>query len=314
MDNMLQTKLILVDGLPGSGKSTTCQKLYRVLHNNGIVADFYHEFYQPHPIFREDCKIVDDWVTGTLSRWQTFVDVQLEQNTIAILEAATFQCTVGDLLEIGADREVMKTYALEVLKLIRPLQPTLIYAYQRDVEAALKKVCEQRPTRWRKRVQTILNDTVYGRNRDLDGFDLYFDYNRSMRALSDELFQAYDVPKVSLENSDGRWDDHFSKICRFLGLSILPDTFNPSEYCGEYLEPEENQRCRIALINGSLQVTGLFTIAKGLLPKHDDTLFVQTWPDELTFSRDETGRVVSFRSTGTWNRIGDGLWSRVDSD
>jgi len=307
---VIDTKLILVEGLPGSGKSTTCQKLYRVLRNSGLAADYYHEFYQPHPIVGADDRNVDDWVTRTLSKWKAFVQLRLEQCSIAILDAAAFQCTVGDLLEMGAERETMKAYALEVLELIRPLRPSLIYIYQQDVQAALKRVCEQRPTRWRKRVQTLLNDTVYGRNRALDGWDLYFDYNRTLRALCDELFQAYDVHRISLENSDGRWDDHFGKICRFVGVSAAPDTWDPNEYCGEYRESEENQRCQIALINGSLQVTGLFAIVKGLLPKHDDVLFVQTWPDELTFERNDHGRVVNFRSTGSWNRIGDGTWWR----
>jgi adenylate kinase family enzyme len=45
----MKTKLILVEGLPGSGKSTTAQLVYDILKNKGIDTVRYQEGYYNHP-------------------------------------------------------------------------------------------------------------------------------------------------------------------------------------------------------------------------------------------------------------------------
>ncbi|MDT8718362.1 hypothetical protein IAI10_16975 [Clostridium sp. 19966] len=45
----MTTKLIIVEGLPGSGKSTTAEALYNILKNRGINAELYSEGNVDHP-------------------------------------------------------------------------------------------------------------------------------------------------------------------------------------------------------------------------------------------------------------------------
>jgi uridine kinase len=45
----MATKLIIVEGLPGSGKSTTAQKLYDILKDKGINTELYCEGNYNHP-------------------------------------------------------------------------------------------------------------------------------------------------------------------------------------------------------------------------------------------------------------------------
>lgn len=42
-------KLIIVEGLPGSGKSTTAQIIYDILKEKGISTEFYCEGNYNHP-------------------------------------------------------------------------------------------------------------------------------------------------------------------------------------------------------------------------------------------------------------------------
>jgi hypothetical protein len=160
-------------------------------------------------------------------------------------------------------------------------------------------------------VETAFADTVYGRNRQLTGFDLYLDFNRTLRRRCDVLFDTLPPPKLAVDNSDRNWSAHLAAICRYLELTPAKDPFDSSEYVGEYAEIDGDGRCVISSVDDSLQVEGLFNIVKHLLPKESNTLFVRTWPDELTFARDEAGEVVGFSSTGPWNRIGDRVWQRV---
>ena len=45
----MATKLIIIEGLPGSGKSTTAHNVYEVLKNKGINTELYCEGNYNHP-------------------------------------------------------------------------------------------------------------------------------------------------------------------------------------------------------------------------------------------------------------------------
>lgn len=53
----MKNRLILLEGLPGTGKSTNSFKLYEQLIRSGIKADWIHEVSGPHPVlfFTESC-------------------------------------------------------------------------------------------------------------------------------------------------------------------------------------------------------------------------------------------------------------------
>lgn len=64
MKPRLQSKLILMEGLPSTGKSTNSQTLRTQLERNGIPARWIHEVARPHPtlFFNEACLTEKDYV------------------------------------------------------------------------------------------------------------------------------------------------------------------------------------------------------------------------------------------------------------
>ena len=59
----MKNRLILLEGLPGTGKSTNSFKLYEQLSNNGKKVDWVHEVSQPHPVlfFTESCMTKEEF-------------------------------------------------------------------------------------------------------------------------------------------------------------------------------------------------------------------------------------------------------------
>ena len=51
---MVKTNLILIDGVPGSGKSATAQALWLHLRRNDYDATWFFEHQSSHPIYRLD--------------------------------------------------------------------------------------------------------------------------------------------------------------------------------------------------------------------------------------------------------------------
>ncbi len=70
---MRQTKLILVEGLPGSGKSTTAHALARLLAGRRVPVRWWYEEEINHPVyaFRDRAslrQVVDDLARGEYRR------------------------------------------------------------------------------------------------------------------------------------------------------------------------------------------------------------------------------------------------------
>ena len=59
----MRNRLILLEGLPGTGKSTNSFKLYEQLSLNGKKVDWIHEVSGPHPVlfFTESCMTKEEY-------------------------------------------------------------------------------------------------------------------------------------------------------------------------------------------------------------------------------------------------------------
>jgi hypothetical protein len=107
---MLNTKLILVDGLPGSGKSTTAQWLELQLRRNGFAAHWIHEANVPHPLWfggidgsRFTLPDFERTTPGALiqsglDKWRRFTDTVRASDTIYVVESYPFLNAMGILL------------------------------------------------------------------------------------------------------------------------------------------------------------------------------------------------------------------------
>jgi adenylate kinase family enzyme len=76
-------QLLLIEGVPGSGKTTTAKETCRHLSSIGIRANWYLEESVKHPVHpRSITKLRDapDFMESCLKQWGLFVDqMQLER-------------------------------------------------------------------------------------------------------------------------------------------------------------------------------------------------------------------------------------------
>ncbi|MBY6053402.1 hypothetical protein [Cytobacillus firmus] len=79
----MDTKLILIEGLPGSGKSTTARLVHDILNQNGIEAQVYFEGNLDHPADYESVAFFtnDEW-QFLLEEFSAFRD-QLSEKSIS---------------------------------------------------------------------------------------------------------------------------------------------------------------------------------------------------------------------------------------
>lgn len=229
----MQRRLVIVEGIMGSGKSTAARNLAARLNDSGRPARPLTEKKFPHPLRATDelehwfqpwlDVSVQELAHRHLERWQAFARSSVESGTVVTtLDGQLFHGDVTHLFLMEAGDAFIEAHLAAVAQAIRPVRPLLIYLLQADVERAIRAVCAQRGPEW---LQSQLDWKLafpYARRRNLSGIEglvaVYEDYRR----LTDRLFAAFDADKLSIDTSAGDWPAYDAAMCHALGVADSP--------------------------------------------------------------------------------------------
>jgi hypothetical protein len=234
---MRETKLIFVEGLPGSGKTTTASWLASRLKSERLMVNLFLEHQPEHPLNVGGHLHPSGSTTGeafflrytsasfvqeSLQRWQAFVRAALQVAAISVLDSYPFQNTVRVLLQLNATPACMRAYAGQVAALVMPLQPVLMYFHHRDLIHAfhnLRHISAQRGTAWTDYVVELITHCPYAMARHLEGFSGAVAVIRDYKQLTDALLRQSRVPRIVLEDCARGWEGCYQQIEAFLGLA-----------------------------------------------------------------------------------------------
>src|SRR5262245_36749494 len=153
----LNTRLIIADGLSGSGKSTFCQWLELQLLSNKIKARWVFEADVPHPlhwwnywdgsIYRApdfDQSTPPEFIKSSVAKWKDFATAIRASDAVQVVESPLFLLGIGMLLQTDAKAAELIEYGREIHAIIQDLDPFLIYFRQTDIAAHVRKICDIR--------------------------------------------------------------------------------------------------------------------------------------------------------------------------
>lgn len=203
-------RLVIVEGIMGSGKSTTTLNIANRLEVSGIPAIGITEGVDPHPI-RFDWEVPwsemppAELAKAGIAKWRAYVDTSLTQARISIVDGQLFHGGLTALLLLEADADMIAAYCREIVAVIKPLSPLLIYFHQGDIDSAIRLVSTQRGETWVNYQVKWKLESPYAKRRGLAGLDGLIALYREYRGLTDRLFADLDIPKISIENSRQEW-------------------------------------------------------------------------------------------------------------
>jgi len=217
------SRLILVDGFAGIGKSTTAQQLWCDLATAGRRATWFHEHESEHPIFQygevEDLLglTAPRFEARVLAGWEAFAG-QDDGQTVRITEASFFQIPVGIMLSLNVPAHRIRKLLFQIEHLIGRLDPALVYLYSADLGTALNKVGDVRGRRWLEAMAAVVAQSRYGRAhrvRDISGL---IEFYRRHRAIIDSVLPKLTLRRLAVDVGDARWDRYRRRIGTFVGI------------------------------------------------------------------------------------------------
>ena len=225
----MQQRLVIVEGIMGSGKSTAARGLAARLNDAGHPARPLTEKKFPHPLRATDdlAHWFQPWLDVTpaelasrnLAKWRQFVQSGLESGTVATaLDGQLFHGDVTHLFLMEAGDGFIAEHIDAVQEIARPMAPLVIYLYQADVDRAIRTVGAERGDEWLKAQLDWKLGFPYARRRGLAGLEGLIEMYKDYRRLTDQLFAALALDKLAIETSGGDWPAYGAAMYRALGL------------------------------------------------------------------------------------------------
>lgn len=192
---MTNTRLIIVEGLPGTGKSTAASIIAEALRVSGKKVVCIDEGAPNHPADYADYDF-PDFATEKrliLNKWRTFVS-QADRNTIYVFNCVFLQNPMCEtMMRFGFDLETSRKYIAEIAQIIKPMKPIIIYINKRDVRATIDKVKGERGKDWLNAVIDYHINQGYGREQGLQGYDGYISCLMERKNREIEILKNLDV-------------------------------------------------------------------------------------------------------------------------
>jgi hypothetical protein len=201
--------LILVEGTPGAGKSSTARWLRDVLvtHERPVRWWFEEELGHPVHLFQDDDGLrqcvadlrdgqFEAVISAALDRWRHFADGLAGSDTAVILDGCLSIYLTYTLFFFDVPEARIAAYVEEVARIIAPCAPRLILLRPPDLARSLAAVCDVRGDTWaRPQIETIAA-SPRGRRIGLGGFDGLVAFWAAHREMTDRLFAALPIPTV----------------------------------------------------------------------------------------------------------------------
>ena len=302
MNGHSENKLILVEGLSGSGKSTIAHFIARQLQHNGIKVNWFHEGERLHPISMDVESCVESYMTEMLEKWTTLVKQMGPSGEVTVIEARFFCNVIESLLIHNVERSRIVQYGDGLQEIIEPLNPALVYLAPKDIARAFEQNFRNRGEGFKDSAIQYVTSTPYGKKKGLEGYDGVVALGRDFVAITDELFEEYRIKKLRIDISGGDWDSYNRRVMEFLSIPLVLEPVvckgEAMKFVGRYRDRKTDQEFLVEYENEALVINLWEKVKSKLIRRVESVFCAEGWPYEILFEEDDSGRIDTMKIGG----------------
>ncbi len=191
----IKTNLIIVEGLPGTGKSTTAAIIADELSKAGGKVLCVDEGVRDHPADYADYDFPDFETEREkiLKKWRSCVD-KSDKNTTDVFNCVFLQNPMCEtMMRFGMDSAASQRYISEIAEIIRPLHPLIVYIDKPGVRETVDRVLDERGNDWLEAVIDYHTSQGYGKRNQLSGYEGYIRCLEERKVRELNILQALDI-------------------------------------------------------------------------------------------------------------------------
>ncbi len=226
-------QLILIEGMIGSGKTTTATRVGDWLARRGENARVFIECAADHPIrTRAEDRLRaaagpqapgpgsagDAGAAGgpgayPAHQWRRLAQRCLRDRQTIIVESSFLQNSVMPAFIDGAPARRVEEIFTRIVRQAAPAEPLLVYLRPADIGAAITRIHRTRGEPWSSRNVAFVENSPWARRRNLQGQDAVTELYQAWEPIVTQLYSRYPFPKVMVTDPQHDWQVTLTRIC-----------------------------------------------------------------------------------------------------
>jgi len=310
---MLDTKLIIITGMSGAGKSTTAQSLACQYQRNHIRYCWLHEETKNHPIRDGEFSIgslcseedLESNIQDMFQRWERLLQRISTSGRVFIMEGVLYDNILRYFYESHSSLEKITWYYDELMKRLAPAQPVVVHLCRANVRATLETLYQMRG-QWWKNLILNMDQNQYCRDHGLAGEEGVYAMWQAYQDTARKMFARWSGKKIQIDTTAGAWESYMQRLTQFLEIDYQPlaqpAVAEPEKYCGQYEIRFEDQLHTLDIkFDGTSLYCQAFWPYMKLLPLGGNRFIISSFPVKLTFLENPTGGVEAVRVRGSYD-------------
>ena len=242
----MQTKLILVEGVPFTGKSTLSEYAALQIGLNGHAAEWVPEGVMLEKYFPHVLAVLDQ--TQSLSEeslwadWSTFVQTVKSAPATFVVDSAISYAAVYPLLAEDRPHATILAKVTRIAELCAPLHPRVIHLMG-DAERIARASIVERGDKWQKHLVGQSDATPYQKARGRSGVEGAIAFLHETQELMHVVLEAGGWQTLTLDVTSADWGSNRRAMLSFLGIGevqVDPPALAAAlqDYAGTYVEED----------------------------------------------------------------------------